>query len=190
MLGGRLMVMAAQPLPRRHVAVAALARSATLLVAVIAALALAGCATGTDSPQGARASASSPAQSPLPGAGRPSISSSLAPSIPARSSEAAGIEVHVRIVGPDQAGTQVVIRFGDRLTVTPPTRARGWQVHDYPQQILRMQTDPRAAASHNFTAIAVGQGQLTLTAAGSSGATADSFTIWIRVLPDTVKGQP
>jgi hypothetical protein len=190
MPGGRLMVMAAQARPRRHDATAALARSATLLVAVTAALALAGCATATDSPQEARATASSPAPSPLPGAARRPIPSSPTPSIPSRSSKAAGNEVHVRIVGPDQAGTQIVIRFGDRLTVTPPARPRGWQVHDYPKQILQMHADPRAAASHNFTAIAVGQGQLTLTAAGSSGATPDSFTIRIRVLRDAAKGQP
>jgi hypothetical protein len=190
MPGGRLTVMAAQPLPRRHDAVAVLSRSATLVVAVTAALAVAGCATATDMPQGARATASPPAPSTLPGADRRSIASSPQPSIPTRSSQAAGIEVHVRTVGPDQAGTQIVIRFGDLLTVTPPTRAQGWLVGDYPKQILQLHRDARAAASHSFTAIAVGQGQLTLTAAGPAGTTADSFTIRIRVLRDAAKGQP
>src|SRR5690242_18645684 len=78
------------------------------------------------------------------------------------SSEEATVMPHLRRVGPESRDTEVVLRFGDRLEVTPPARPGGWQVTGYPADILRLDGSAAAAPSHTFDAIAVGQGQLSL----------------------------
>jgi len=84
---------------------------------------------------------------------------------------------HLRRAGPESRGNQVVLRFGDRLTVTPPARPGGWRVTEYPAGILRLDDGAAAAPSHTFDAIAVGRGEIKL----------GSFVVRVRVLRDLVQ---
>ncbi|MCU7730645.1 hypothetical protein ODJ79_43605 [Actinoplanes sp. KI2] len=70
-----------------------------------------------------------------------------------------------------------MLRFGDRLEVTPPARRGGWPVTAYPAEILRLDGGVAAAPRHVFDAIAVGQGQISLGA----------FTVRVRVMRDLVQ---
>jgi hypothetical protein len=92
-------------------------------------------------------------------------------------------------VGPNGNGTDVTIRVGTVLLVTPPSRAGGWQVAHYPSTILRVTADLRPAVSQRFIAFAVGEAQVTLVATGTDGRAADSFTIHVRVLEDLTRRQ-
>jgi hypothetical protein len=106
---------------------------------------------------------------------------------PAPSSGEATSTAHLRTIGPGDQGHQVVIRVGDRLGVVPAGRAAGWVVTDFPSGVLRLQGSPGAASSHTFLAVAVGEGQLTLTPAGPEARSTVVFTVRIRVLRDTVQ---
>jgi hypothetical protein len=113
-----------------------------------------------------------------------------APRAPAAPSEEAVPVSHLRQVGPDDDGREVVLRFGDQLEVSPASRPNGWVVADYARSILRLQGSPDAADSRTFLAIAVGEGQLVLAPAGPQVGPADAFTLRIRVLRDTVQPPP
>jgi hypothetical protein len=89
----------------------------------------------------------------------------------------ASVPPHLRRVGPAGQGSEVVLRFGDRLEVTPPARPGGWPVTGYPAEILRLDGGAAAAAGHTFDAIAVGQGQISF----------GSFTVRVRVMRDLVQ---
>jgi hypothetical protein len=113
------------------------------------------------------------------------------PRAPAAPSEEATPLPHLRQVGPDNHGRELVLRFGDQLKVSPGRRPDGWVVTEYNSSILRLQSRPDAAAdSHTFLAIAVGEGQLVLTPAGPQAGPADAFIQRIRVLRDTVQPPP
>jgi hypothetical protein len=94
---------------------------------------------------------------------------------------------HLRQVGPDDEGREVVLRFGDRLDVVPASRPGGWAVTAFPTGILRVQGSPGAARSHTFLAISVGEGRLVLAPAGPGARSTGLFTLRIRVLRDTVQ---
>ncbi|WP_157437482.1 hypothetical protein [Actinoplanes subtropicus] len=94
---------------------------------------------------------------------------------------------HLRQVGPGRPDGEVVLRYGDRLKVTPPGGMGGWRVTEYPADILRLDGSGAAATSHSFDAIAVGQGRISLVPAGPSFSAVDAFTIRIRVLRDNVQ---
>jgi len=87
---------------------------------------------------------------------------------------------HLRRIGPESQNGEVVLRFGDRLEVTPPGRPGGWRVTAYAADILRLDDSAAAAPSHTFVAVAVGQGQVSL---GPSGA----FAFRVRVMRDLVQ---
>jgi hypothetical protein len=93
---------------------------------------------------------------------------------------------HVRTVGPQDQGHEVVLHVGDQLDVVPGGRAGGWVVADFPAGLLRLQGGPGAANSHTFVAIAVGEGQLTVTPAGPEARSTAVFTVRVRVLRDIV----
>jgi hypothetical protein len=112
------------------------------------------------------------------GAGRTTEPPSAVPS------EEATVVPHLRQVGPESRNGEVVLRFGDRLRVTPPDRPGGWQVTDYPVGILRLDGSAAAAPSHTFDAVAVGQGQISLAPSESA---ADAFVLRIRVMRDNVQ---
>ncbi len=78
------------------------------------------------------------------------------------------------------------MRVGDRLDVTPAARPGGWVVADFPPAVLRLQGSPRAATSHTFVAVAVGEGSLTLSPAGPEAKSTGAFIVKVRVLRDTV----
>jgi hypothetical protein len=88
----------------------------------------------------------------------------------------------LRTIGPQDQGHEIVLHYGDRLTVVPASRAGGWAVADFPTGILRLQGDPRAATSHTFVAIAVGDGQLTLAPSGPEARSTGVYTVRIKVL--------
>jgi hypothetical protein len=90
---------------------------------------------------------------------------------------------HLRQIGPEEQGREVVLRFGDRLDVTPASRPDGWVVADFPSGILRLQGSAGAASSHTFLAISIGEGQLILAPAAPP---AGDYRVRIRVLRDTV----
>ena len=97
---------------------------------------------------------------------------------------------HLRTIGPQDEGHEIVLRYGSRLTVTPANRVGGWVVAEFPTAILRPQDDPRAAASHTFVAIAVGDGQLTLAPNGPEARSTGVYTVRIKVLRGLVVGPP
>jgi hypothetical protein len=94
---------------------------------------------------------------------------------------------HVRAIGSDDNGHDVVLRFGDRLDVVPAPRPHGWVVADFTPEVLRLQGTADAASSHTFIAFAVGAGHITLTAAGPDPSSSSTFTVAIHVLRDTVQ---
>lgn len=94
---------------------------------------------------------------------------------------------HLRQVGPGRPDGEVVLRYGDRLHVTPPDGMGGWRVTEYPADILRLDGSTSAAPSHTFDAIAVGQGRVSLVPAGPSPSAGNAFTVRIRVLRDNVQ---
>src|SRR4051812_24898532 len=51
----------------------------------------------------------------------------------------------LRQVGPDRPNGEVVLRYGDRLQVTPPDVLGGWRVTEYPADVLRLDGDAAAA---------------------------------------------
>ena len=91
--------------------------------------------------------------------------------------------VHLRRVGPERQNGEVVLRFGDRLQVTPPDEPGGWRVTEYPAGILRLDGSAAAASSHTFEAVAVGRGQISMASA------VDTFTVGILVMRDNVQRQ-
>jgi hypothetical protein len=94
---------------------------------------------------------------------------------------------HLRAIGPDDQGHEVVLRFGDRLDVVPASQPGGWVVADFPAGMLRLEGSPGAATSHTFLAISVGSGQLALAPAGLEARSTGVFTVRIRVLRDTLQ---
>jgi len=94
---------------------------------------------------------------------------------------------HLRRVGPEGRNSEVVLRFGDRLEVTPPSRPGGWQVTAYPADILRLDGSAAAAPSHTFEAVATGQGRISMAPAGPSPSVVDAFTMRLRVMRDNVQ---
>ena len=94
---------------------------------------------------------------------------------------------HVRTIGSEDNGHDLVLRFGDRLDVVPATRPHGWIVADFTPDVLRLQGTRDAASSHTFIAIAVGAGHLTLTAADPGRGSTSTFTVTIHVLRDTIQ---
>ena len=93
---------------------------------------------------------------------------------------------HLRQVGPESQNGEVVLRFGDRLQVTPPDRPGGWRVTEYPVDILRLDGSA-AAPSHTFDAVAIGRGRISLAPAGPSTSAVDAFTMRIMVMRDNVQ---
>jgi hypothetical protein len=92
---------------------------------------------------------------------------------------------HLRTIGPDDNGHEVVLRFGDRLVVVPAAHPPGWIFTEFPADVIQLQGDAAAASSHTFIAVAVGEGKVVLAAAGeAAGAAADAFTVRIRVMRD------
>jgi hypothetical protein len=158
-------------------------------------LALGGCTAGNRSipsaPRAEGVTATSPSTSStatgLSGAGSTGPASSR-PVPTAASDEAGPMPIpHLRTVGPEDQGREVVLRVGDRVAVVPDRRQGGWVVADFPTATLRLQGSPAAASSHTFLTIAVGEGQLTLTPAGPEARSASVFTVRIRVLRDIVQ---
>jgi hypothetical protein len=94
---------------------------------------------------------------------------------------------HVRRIGPDDQGSDVMLRFGDRLDAVPAHRPGGWAVAELPTGILRLEGSPAAAPSHTFIAISVGDGRLVLAPAGPEARSTGVFTVRIRVLRDLVQ---
>jgi hypothetical protein len=103
------------------------------------------------------------------------------------SSEEATVMPHLRQVGPESRNGEVVLRFGDRLQVTPPDRPGGWQVTEYPADILRFDGGAAAATSHTFEAVAIGRGRILMAPAGSSPSAVDAFIVRIMVMRDNVQ---
>jgi hypothetical protein len=97
---------------------------------------------------------------------------------------------HLRTIGPHEEGSTVVLRVGDRLDVVPASRARGWVVVEVPTGILLLNGSPRAASSHTLMAIAVGDGQLTLSPAGPEARSIGRYSVQIQVVRDIVQGPP
>jgi hypothetical protein len=95
---------------------------------------------------------------------------------------------HLRTIGPHEDGNTVVLRVGDRLDVVPASRALGWVVVDVPTAILRLNGSPGAASSHTLMAVAVGEGQLTLSPAGPEARSIGRYSVQIKVVRDTVQG--
>ncbi len=95
---------------------------------------------------------------------------------------------HLRTIGPQEEGSTVVLRVGDRLDVVPASRARGWAVVEVPSGILRLAGSPGAASMHTLMAIAVGEGQLTLSPAGPEARSIGRYSVRIRVIRDTIQG--
>jgi hypothetical protein len=93
----------------------------------------------------------------------------------------------LRQAGPDSDGHEVVLRFGDRLDVTPADSPSGWVVAHYPSDILRLQGSTAAADRHTFLAIAVGDGRLSLASAARQAQATTHFTLRIRVLRDMIQ---
>jgi hypothetical protein len=75
----------------------------------------------------------------------------------------------------------VVVRFGELLDVVPAGRPGGWQVADYPKDILRLRGDAGPGAHHVFVAVALGAGEVRLVGGGVA------FTVRVRVLRDFVQ---
>jgi hypothetical protein len=94
---------------------------------------------------------------------------------------------HVRTIGPDDNGHEVVLRFGDRLEVVPASRPHGWVVTAFAADLLRLQGGPNAASSHTFVAVAVGEGKVVLAAGGAPPGVGGVFTVRIRVMRDPIQ---
>jgi hypothetical protein len=88
------------------------------------------------------------------------------------------------VVGPGDQGGTITIRYGGRLDIVPAGRPGGWSVTGYAEHILRLGGSANPADSHTFTAIAVGEGQVDLTADDRS---AETFTVRVRVIRDMVQ---
>jgi hypothetical protein len=89
-----------------------------------------------------------------------------------------------RRVGPDDGDRLITIRYGGHLEIVPHARPGGWQVTGYTRSILRLVGSPAPADNHTFAAIAVGQGQVSLTAGNGS---ADTLTVRVRVMRDLIQ---
>jgi hypothetical protein len=94
---------------------------------------------------------------------------------------------HVRTIGPDDNGHEVVLRYGDRLDVVPAAHPHGWMVTDFTADLLRLQGGPDAASSHTFVAVAVGKGKIVLAADGVAPGAGGVFTARIRVMRDLIQ---
>jgi hypothetical protein len=98
---------------------------------------------------------------------------------------------HLRTIGPESNGHEVVLRLGDRLDVVPATHPHGWMVTDFSTDILQLHGGPDAANGHTFVAIAVGEGKIILAAVGASPGAGGAFAVRIRVMRDLTRlGQP
>ena len=88
------------------------------------------------------------------------------------------------MIGPGDQGRTITIRYGGRLDIVPVGREGGWRVTSYPHRILRLAGSADRADRYTFTAIAVGEGQVDLTA--HDGST-ETFTVRIRVVRDMIQ---
>lgn len=95
---------------------------------------------------------------------------------------------HLRTIGPHEEGSTVVLRVGDRLDVVPASRAHGWVVVEVPTAILRLNGSPGAASSHTLMAVAIGEGQLTLSPAGPEARAIGRYSVRIQVVRNIVQG--
>ena len=109
------------------------------------------------------------------------------PSEPPTTQEAQSVP-HLRTIGPREQGGTVVLRVGDRLDVVPERRFGGWTVVEVPTAVLRLEGSPGAAGSHTLVAVAVGDGQLTLSPAGPEAHSIGRYSVRIQVVRDTVQG--
>jgi hypothetical protein len=160
--------------------------SGLVILGIVAAGPAAGCASGgTAAHAGPSATVAVPAS---PSVTLDQLSSAPSTRVTGPGANAPpGTDPQLRTVGPTENGTEVTVRVGTVLLVSPQSRAGGWQIERYPSAILRVTADAGPAARQGFVAYAVGEGQLTLTAVGSVGATVDSFTVHVRVLADLVR---
>lgn len=93
-------------------------------------------------------------------------------------------ELQLRMIGPSDQGGTITIRYGGRLGIVPTSRPGGWSVTSYPNRVLGIADSAGPADSHTFKAIAVGEGQVDLTAHDGSGKT---FTVRVRVIRDMIQ---
>jgi hypothetical protein len=93
-------------------------------------------------------------------------------------------EPQLRVIGPGDQGGTITIRYGGRLGIVPASRPGGWSVTSYPNRVLGIAGSAGPADSHTFSAIAVGEGQVDLTAHDGSGKT---FTVRVRVIRDMIQ---
>jgi hypothetical protein len=106
---------------------------------------------------------------------------------PATPSGVVASMTHVRTIGPGDQGQEVVLRFGDQLSVVPTPRAGGWVVTEFPAGVVLPQGSTGAGPSHAFLAVSVGEGRLTLVPARPEARSTGVFTVRIQVLRDTVQ---
>ncbi len=158
---------------------------ATATALIVLALVLGGCAPDAGTPGAAPSNAGPPSPSSAVPPASPAGSSASTPKT-AGTPASADADVHLRSIGPADAGHEVVLRVGDRLDVTPAARPGGWVVANFPPAVLRLQGSPRAATSHTFVAVAVGDGSLTLSPAGPEANSVGAFIVNVRVVRDTV----
>jgi hypothetical protein len=136
--------------------------------------------TAAPSPTSAGAPSSATVRPDSPSPGKPGDEHQTASIRPGSDGTPAGQH---RRVGPDDADRLITIRYGGRLEVVPHARPGGWQVTGYTASILRLVGSPAPADSHTFSAIAVGEGQVSLTAGNGSP---DTLTVRVRVVRDLI----
>jgi len=156
--------------------------TAGLLAAGLLGAALGGCGHPRSTPgPPSPAIASSPAAAAAP-------SSAPAPggSLPPVPEPEASTTVHVRRIGPGDAGHDVTVRVGDLAQVVPAARSGGWRLVEYPKAILRPQGSTGRADGFAFLAVAVGEGDVVLAPAGGG----DSFVVHVRILRDLIQPPP
>jgi hypothetical protein len=94
---------------------------------------------------------------------------------------------HVRTIGPDDNGHEVVLRHGDRLDVVPVAHPHGWLVTELPADVVTLLGSPDAASSHTFVAVAIGTGNIVLRPASPAPDSIGVFTVRIRVMREVIQ---
>jgi hypothetical protein len=154
----------------------------SLLAATLTFLVLAGCAAGTgEPPMSASEAPASPRQRPTTASEPPAQGGGSPGTTPPGPPAVGEPPARMRTVGPADQGHEVVVRFGELLDVVPATRPGGWQVADYPEEVLRLRGDGGPGAHHVFVAVALGAGEVRLVGGGAV------FTVRVRVLRDVVQ---
>jgi hypothetical protein len=143
--------------------------------------------SGTSDPAGPAATSPNPTVHPSPAEAQPE-SPSRSGTVRRPPSERPGgdpaSEGQHRRIGPGDRGREITIRYGGRLDVAPGHRPGGWRVANYPRSILRLLGSPAPADGHTFTATAVGEGQIILTAGTGP---ANTFTVRVRIMRDMTR---